>query len=151
VYQVLVFVAILASAMLVGLMTTLLSVMRAMWRQQADQAAAGSLQDFLRHAATNRVLSTLTVVPLISAIAIAFIGAPTTAKYGFALAGGGIFLVGFFLWTAVFNLPIYRTVSGWDLASIPEDTRSIIGRFHRVNIVRLIAALATSLLFFLAI
>ncbi|HEY4453959.1 MAG TPA: DUF1772 domain-containing protein [Pseudonocardiaceae bacterium] len=149
-YQALVFAAILSSAMLVGLMTTLLSVMRAMWRQQTDHAAARSLQDFLRHAATNRVLSTLTILPIACAIAVAFLGGPTTAKYVCALSGGGVFLVGFFLWTAVFNLPIYKTVSQWDLTSAPEDTRSIIGRFHRVNIVRLIAALATSLLFLLA-
>lgn len=32
-------------------MATLLGVMRAMWRSQADSAAARSLQDFLRHAA----------------------------------------------------------------------------------------------------
>jgi uncharacterized membrane protein len=151
VYQAFAFVAILSAAMLVGLMTTLLTVMRAMWRQQTDQAAAHALQDFLRHAATNRVLSTLTVLPILSAIVIAFLGGPTTAKYVCALVGGGVFLVGFFLWTAVFNLPIYRTVSHWDLASTPTDTRRIIGRFHRVNIVRLIAALATSLLFLLAL
>lgn len=154
-YQVLVFAAILASAMLVGLMTTLLSVMRAMWRQQSDRTAARSLQDFLRQAATNRVLSTLTIIPVISAIVIAFLGAPSTVKYDCALAGGGVFLVGFFLWTAMFNLPIYQAVSAWDLASnstdTPVDTRAVISRFHRVNTVRLSAALATSLLFLLAV
>jgi uncharacterized membrane protein len=151
VYQAFVFAAILSSTMLVGLMTTLLTVMRAMWRAQADQAAAQSLRDFLAHAATNRVLSTLTVIPILSAIVIAFLGGPTPADHVRALVGGGVFLVGFFLWTAVFNLPIYRTVSQWDLASTPTDTRLIISRFHRVNTVRLIAALATSLLFLFAL
>ena len=150
-YQVLIFAAILAAAMLVGLMVTLLSVMRSLWRSQADSAAAQSLRDFLRYAATNRVLSTLTIIPIVCSIAIGFLGAPTTTKYACALAGGGVFLVGFFLWTAVFNLPIYTTVSRWDLASTPADVRSIISRFHRVNIVRLSAALITSGLFFLAV
>lgn len=136
--------------MLVGLMATLLGVMRAMWRSQTDDVAAQSLQDFLRFAGTNRVLSTLTIIPIACAIAIAFIGAPTTAKYVCAMVGGGVFLVGFFLWTAVFNLPIYKMVSGWDLASPPENVRSTISRFHRVNIVRLSAAFITSGLFFLA-
>lgn len=149
-YQVLIFVAILAAAMLVGLMATLLSVMRSMWRGQADVDAARSLHEFLRYAATNRVLSTLTVIPIACAIAIAFMGAPTTAAYVYAMTGGGVFLAGFFVWTAVFNLPVYKTVSRWDLASTPDDVRSIIGRFHRVNIVRLSAALITSALFFLA-
>lgn len=149
-YQVLIFLAILAAAMLVGLMTTLLSVMRSMWRGQDDDVAARSLQEFLRFAATNRILSTLTIIPILCSIVIAFLGAPTTGKYVFALTGGGVFLVGFFLWTAVFNLPIYKLVSGWDLASTPVDVRAVIGRFHRVNIVRLSAALITSGLFFLA-
>ena len=150
-YQALAFVAILSAAMLVGLMTTLLTVMRAMWRQQTDEVAARSVQDFLRHAATNRVLSTLTIIPIVCAIVMAFLNAPTTAGHVCALVGGGVFLVGFFLWTAVFNLPIYKTVSQWDVASAPADTRVMIGRFHRVNTVRLTAALATSVLFFLAV
>ncbi|MFB9931858.1 anthrone oxygenase family protein [Amycolatopsis halotolerans] len=149
-YQVLIFAAILAAAMLVGLMATLLSVMRAMWRGQADDDAARNLQDFLRHAATNRILSTLTIIPIACSIALGFLGAPTAAKYACAMTAGGVFLTGFFLWTAVFNLPIYTTVSRWDLATTPADVRSVISRFHRVNAVRLCAALIASGLFFLA-
>jgi hypothetical protein len=149
-YHVLIFAAILAAAMLVGLMATLLGVMRSLWRSQDDGAAARSLQDFLRFAATNRVLSTLTIIPIVCSIAIGFLGAPTTAKYVCAVTGGGVFLAGFFLWTAVFNLPIYKMVSRWDPASTPGNVRSVISRFHRTNVVRLSAALITSGLFFLA-
>lgn len=151
-YRTLAFLAILSAAMLVGLMTTLLTVMRGMWNQQSDAGAARGFQDFLQHAATNRVLSTLTIIPIISAVWMAFLHAPDTTAKVCALTGGGVFLIGFFVWTAVFNLPIYKAVAKWDLTeAIPDDVRTEIGRFHASNIGRLTAALATSVLFFLAI
>ncbi|MGF6885668.1 hypothetical protein ABIA39_007415 [Nocardia sp. GAS34] len=62
-YRTLAFLAILSAAMLVGLMTTLLTVMRGLWNQQPELDAARNFQDFLQHAGTNRVLSTLTIIP----------------------------------------------------------------------------------------
>ncbi len=151
-YHVMAYLAIVSAAMLAGLMTTLLSVFRSMWNRLGDRDAASAFQDFLRHAATNRILSTLTIVPIICAIVMAFLTAPTPAKYVCALVGGGVFLLGFFLWTAAFNLPIYRAVATWDpAATVPTDTRALITRFHRVNIGRLVAALATTVLFFIAV
>jgi hypothetical protein len=145
-----VYLALLSATMLVGLMTTLLTVMRSMWAGQTDALAAQSFQQFLNFAATNRVLSTLSILPVICSIVIIFIGVPSLMKLVYVLAGGGVFLLGFFIWTALFNLPIYRTVATWDNARVPDNVRSIIGRFHVVNLVRLAAALACSILFFLA-
>ncbi len=150
VYGFVVYVALLSTTMLVGLMTTLLTVMRSMWTKQVDALAAQSLQQFLAYAATNRVLSTLSILPVICSIVIIFIGAPSTTQLVFALVGGGVFLLGFFIWTAIFNLPIYRTVTKWDTTKAPEDVRSVLRRFHIVNLVRLTAAFAASILFFLA-
>ncbi|GAA1968548.1 DUF1772 domain-containing protein [Kitasatospora viridis] len=149
-YEALVFLAILSAAMLVGLMTTLLTVMRVIWRQQSDEDAARAFQDFLAKAGTNRVLSTLTVIPIVSSIVIAFTGAPNHAAYVCALVGGGVFLAFFFLWTAAFNLPVYKAVAQWGGEGAPADVRVMISRFHRSNSVRLCGAFATSLLFFLA-
>jgi hypothetical protein len=42
-YSFVVYVALLSTTMLVGLMTTLLTVMRSMWARQADVLAAQSL------------------------------------------------------------------------------------------------------------
>ena len=150
-YKTFVFLAILSAAMLAGLMTTLLTVVRNVWREQSDEMAAKSFKGFLAHAATNRILSTLSIMPVISGIVIAFITAPHGKHPAYALVGGGIFLVGFFLWTAFFNLPIYKKVAAWDTDKVPVDVRSVIKRFHRVNLVRLFAALVTSILFFMAI
>ncbi len=149
-YSFVVYLALLSATMLVGLMTTLLTVMRSMWARQADALAAQSLQQFLLYAATNRVLSTLSILPVICSIVIFFIGAPSTLQLVYALVGGGVFLLGFFIWTAIFNLPIYRTVAKWDTAKAPHDVRSVLRRFHTVNLVRLAAAFAASILFFLA-
>lgn len=149
-YQFLVFLAVMSAAMLVGVMTMLLTVMRVMWRQQSDAAAAASLHDFLRYAATNRLLGTLGILPVVCAIGIAFLGAPSATQYVYSLVGGAVFLVGFFVWTAVFNLPIYKAVSQWDLTPTPPEARSIINRFHRANTVRLAAGCATTMLYFLA-
>ncbi|MGF6882844.1 hypothetical protein ABIA39_001786 [Nocardia sp. GAS34] len=75
---------------------------------------ARNFQDFLQHAGTNRVLSTL-------------------------------------IWTAIFNLPIYKAVAKWSLTDdTPADVRTQIRRFHTPNLGRLTAALATSVLFFVA-
>jgi hypothetical protein len=150
VYSVFVYLALLSATMLLGLMTTLLTVMRPMWAKQTDAVAAQSLQQFLTYAATNRVLSTLSILPVICSVVIFFIGAPSTNQLVYALLGGGIFLLGFFLWTAIFNLPIYRAVAKWDTAKAPDDVRPVLRRFHVVNLVRLAAAFAASLLFFLA-
>jgi hypothetical protein len=150
-YRVMAYAAIVSAAMLMGLMTTLLSVFRLMWARLDERGAAAAFQQFLRYAATSRVLSTLTIVPVVSAIVIAFLDAPT-AKYACALIGGGVFLLGFFVWTAIFNLPIYRTVASWDpVVTTPSNTRALIARFHLVNIGRLVSALATTILFFLAV
>jgi uncharacterized membrane protein len=153
-YQLLIFTAILSTAMLAGLMTTLLIVMRPMWRQQTDDVAARSLRDFLRHASTNRILITVTNLPAICAIVIGFLGAPARSGYAFALAGGGVFLVGFLVCTALVNLPIYRAVLRWNLESDAEparqEVRRALRRFHRSNVIRLGSALAASALFFLA-
>ncbi|MFE3956813.1 anthrone oxygenase family protein [Nocardia sp. NPDC059091] len=68
-----------------------------------------------------------------------------------ALTGGEVFLVGFFLWTAIVNLPIYKAVAKWKLAeATPADVRTQIRRFHTSNLGRLTAALATTVLFFVA-
>ncbi|MFJ9367585.1 anthrone oxygenase family protein [Nocardia sp. NPDC101769] len=151
-YRTLAFLAILSAAMLVGLMTTLLTVMRGLWNQQSEADAARSFQDFLKHAGTNRVLSTLTIIPIISAIWMAFLHAPDTTAKVCALTGGGVFLLGFFIWTAVFNLPIYKAVDKWRLAeATPDDVRTEIRRFHASNLGRLTAATATSVLFFVAV
>jgi hypothetical protein len=151
IYRVMAYLAIVSAAMLMGLLITLLSVFRSIWDRLDERAAAAAFQDFLRHAATNRVLSTLTIVPIISAIVIAFLDAPA-AKYTCALAGGGVFLFGFFAWTAAFNQPIYRIVANWRPATTtPPNTRAVIARFHLVNVGRLISALATTILFFAAV
>jgi uncharacterized membrane protein len=149
-YSFVVYLALLSATMLVGLMTTLLTVMRSMWARQEDVMAAQSLQQFLLYAATNRVLSTLSILPVICSIVIFFIGAPSTPQLVYALIGGAVFLLGFFIWTAIFNLPIYRTVAKWDTTKAPHDVRSVLRRFHIVNLVRLAAAFAASILFFLA-
>jgi uncharacterized membrane protein len=149
-YELLTFLALLSAAMLAGLMATLVSVMRVMWQREADTDAASHLQEFLRYAARNRVLSTLSIVPVIAAIAIVFVGAPSRGQLVYALLGGGLFLVGFFLVTAVFNLPVYNAIMGWDVAELPAGWRSVLGRLHLVNAVRLAAALASGTLFFLA-
>ena len=150
-YEIFDFLALLSALMLAGLMTMLASVMRKIWREQNDAAAAASFKQFLKHAATNRILSTMSITPVVAAIAMAFVTRPTGAQVGYAYAGGSIFFVGFFLWTAFFNLPIYKAVDAWTLAEAPSDTRVQISRFHRSNAVRLVASLVTAVLFFLAV
>lgn len=149
-YRIVILVAILSAAMLAGLMGSLLVVFRPMWNRQTDEAASISFQQFLAVAATNRVLSTLSILPVVCGIVIIFLNAPSATKPVYAIIGGGIFLVGFFLWTAFFNLPIYRAVSAWNRDGHNPGSRQLIKRFHRVNTVRFAAALATSVLFFLA-
>jgi predicted small integral membrane protein len=96
-------------------------------------------------------LSTLSILPVFCAIGLAFLPAPdATTKFWFAMAGGQSFLAGFFLWTAFFNLPIYRAVAAWPREVPAADARSLILRFHQANVVRLGASLLSSLLFFLA-
>ncbi|GAB2520141.1 anthrone oxygenase family protein [Nocardia heshunensis] len=151
-YRTLDFLAILSAAMLVGLMTTLLTVMRGLWDEQPELEAARNFQAFLQHAGTNRILSTLTIIPIISAVWMAFLHAPSTTAKVCALTGGGVFLLGFFLWTAIFNLPIYKAVAKWNLTeSTPSDVRKQIRHFHASNLGRLTAALATTILFFVAV
>lgn len=149
-YSFVVYLALLSAAMLAGLISTLLSVMRSMWARQTDVLAARSFQQFLAYAATNRVLSTLSILPVICAIVVIFIGAPSTSQLVYVLVGGGVFLLGFFIWTAIFNLPIYRSVAKWDTTKVPDNVRSLIRRFHLVNLARLTALLAASILFFMA-
>ena len=149
-YSFVIYVAELSATMLVGLMVTLLTVMRSMWAKQEDARAAQSFQQFLTYAATNRVLSTLSILPVICSIVTIFIGTPSTTQRIYAFVGGGVFFLGFFIWTGIFNTPIYRTVAKWDTTKIPGDVRSLIRRFHTSNLVRLTAVLATSILFFLA-
>ena len=149
-YLALVFVALLSAAMMVGLMTTLLTVMGPMWRRQSDDVAARSLQDFLRIAPGNPILQGLTVLPPAVGLAIVVIGAPAGGQYLCALLGGAVFAAGFTAWTVVVNLPIYRTVAAWSLTAAPPDFRAVLGQFQRANAVRLAAALATTVLFFLA-
>ncbi|WP_429426338.1 hypothetical protein [Nocardia sp. GAS34] len=41
------------------------------------------------------------------------------------MTGGGVFLLGFFIWTAIFNLPIYKAVATWNLTeATPADVRT---------------------------
>jgi hypothetical protein len=63
---------------------------------------------------------------------------------------GGQMVGGFFLWTALFNLPIYRAMAGWNETQSGE-VWPLLRRFHRANVVRLAAALALTVLFFLAV
>lgn len=150
-YKILVFLAILSAAILTGLMMTLLSVMRSMWLKQSDKDAAKGFKDFLASTSTGRILSTLSIMPVICGIVIAFIAVPNGARPIFAYIGSGVFFVGFFLWTAFFNLPIYKEVEKWSNDKTPNNGRTLIKRFHKVNIVRLLAALSTSILFFMAV
>ena len=150
-YDIFDFLALLSALMLAGLMTILSTVMRKMWREQNDADAAASFKHFLKCAATDRILSTMSITPVIAALVMAFVVQPKGAQVGYAYVGGGIFLVGFFFWTAFFNLPIYKAVDAWTLAEAPQDTREKIGRFHRSNAVRLVALLVTAVLFFLAV
>ncbi len=90
----------------------------------------------------------VTILPVICGIVIAFVTAPNDAHPIFAYIGAGVFFVGFFLWTAFFNLPIYKEVQKWSYDNTPNNVRIIIARFHKVNIVRLLVALTTSILFF---
>jgi uncharacterized membrane protein len=150
-YDTFIFLAILSAAMLTGLMTTLLTVMRGVWLKDSDEVAARNFKSFLAHAATNRILSTLSIMPVISGIAIMFIDTPKGDHSIYAKIGAVVFLIGFFLWTAFLNLPIYKKVAAWNDDETPSDTRMLIRRFHTVNIVRLAAALSTTILFFIAI
>ncbi|WP_315743026.1 MULTISPECIES: DUF1772 domain-containing protein [unclassified Bradyrhizobium] len=149
-YELFDFLALLCALMLAGLMLTLSTVMRKMWREQADADAAASFKHFLRSAASNRILSTMSITPVMAALVMAFVTKPADAQVGYAYVGGSIFLVGFFFWTAFFNLPIYKAVDGWTLDETPSDTRKQISRFHRSNAVRLVASLVAAVLFFLA-
>ena len=150
-YDIFDFLALLSALMLAGVMTILSTVMRKMWREQNDADAAASFKHFLKYAATDRILSTMSITPVIAALVMAFVAQPKGAQVGYAYVGGGTFLVGFFFWTALFNLPIYKAVDAWTLAEAPSDTREKIGRFHRSNAVRLAALLVTAVLFFLAV
>ena len=150
-YDIFDFLALLSALMLAGVMTILSTVMRKMWREQNDADAAASFKQFLKYAATDRILSTMSITPVIAALVMAFVAQPKGAQVGYAYVGGGIFLVGFFFWTALFNLPIYKAVDAWTLVEAPLDTREKIGRFHRSNAVRLVALLVTAVLFFLAV
>jgi uncharacterized membrane protein len=150
-YRIVNFLAVLSASMLAGLMTTLLTVMRRAWLDQTDAGAAASFKNFLNRAATNRVLSTLSITPVVSAIVMAFVAKPPNAHPRYAYIGGCVFFVGFYIWTGVFNLPIYKAVNAWNLSEAPTNTRRLILRFHLSNAVRLLASLATSALFFLAV
>ena len=150
-YKTFVFLGILSAAMLTGLMTTLSSVMRDMWLKQSTEDASKGLKDFLASTGTGRILSTLSIMPVICGIVIAFASKPNGARPLYAYIGAGVFFVGFFLWTAFFNLPIYKEAENWNNGKAPNNVREVIARFHTVNIMRLLAALATSILFFMAI
>ena len=150
-YDIFDFLALLNALMLAGVMTILSTVMHKMWREQNDADAAASFKRFLEYATTNRILSTMSITPVIAALVMAFVAKPAGSQAGYAYAGGGIFFVGFFLWTAFFNLPVYKAVNAWTLIETPSDTREQIGRFHRSNAVRLAASLVTAVLFFLAV
>ena len=146
-----VFLAILSVAMLAGLLTTLLAVMRIIWNEQTDDTAATSFHEFLDRASTNPVLATLCVIPVVCTVALIFLGAPSTTQLTYAMTGGGIFFVGFLLWTVVLNLPVYRIVAAWEPHAPHPDVRKIIRRFHVYNLVRLGSSLAAGVLFFLAV
>ena len=150
-HEVLIYVAIVSAAMLAGLMTALLVVFRPMWNRQSDAIVRSGFSDFLHYAGTNRVLSTLSILPVLCGIGLIFARSPETAPFVFGILGGAVFLVGFFLWTAFFNLPIYRAVGTWTDDTPPGEVRALIHRFHMVNIVRLGSALAATVLFMLAL
>ncbi|WP_158888008.1 anthrone oxygenase family protein [Amycolatopsis anabasis] len=149
-YEVLVYLSVVSAAMLVGLMTTLLTVLRPIWAQQPEDAAARSFQTFLRFATPNPILLLLSFIPVISAIIIAFLDAPGTGEYVSALVGGGVFFVGYFACTALVNTPIYKIVMTWDPETSPEAVTPLLQRFHKVNLIRLAATVATTILFFAA-
>jgi uncharacterized membrane protein len=150
VFSGLIYTALLSSSMLAGLMAVLLSVMRRVWAEQSNLSAAREFRQFLTFAAKNRLLSTLSVLPVLCPL-LALCFRPRGAPYpAFALAGCGVFLVGFFIWTAIFNLPIYRAVDRWDVTEAPVDLRVMLRRFHIANTVRLAAALCASAFFFVA-
>jgi Domain of unknown function (DUF1772) len=123
-YDIFDFLALLSALMLAGLMVILSTVMRKMWREQNDADAAAYFKHFLKYAAADRILSTMSITPVIAALVMAFAAKPTGAQVGFAYAGGGIFLVGFFLWTAFFNLPVYKAVDAWTLAEYRRVARN---------------------------
>lgn len=149
-YELCDFLALASALMLAGLMTALSTIMRKLWRGQADAEAAAGFKGFLRWAATDRFLSTMSIVPVIAPFAMALAAKPKDAQAGYAYCGGAVFFIGFFLWTAIFNLPIYKAVRAWTPCPTPADTRVQIRRFHRSNLVRLGSALMTAALFFMA-
>jgi uncharacterized membrane protein len=146
----LIFIALVSASALAGLMTALLVVMRKIWAGQTDAQAANSFKEFLGQAARNRVLSTLSVLPIVCPLVAIFYHPERSGQLRFALVGCGIFLLGFYLWTGVFNLPIYRAVDRWDLTKTPDDVRAWLRRFHTANAVRLSASLCASAFFFAA-
>lgn len=149
-YQLFVFLALFSAAMLAGLMATLLCVFRNLWMQQSDEMAARSFKEFLSFAVGNRLLATLTILPVICTVVIVFVAKPQAAQPLYAYVGGGVFLIFFFLWTAFFNLPAYKEVETWNPERLPDNMRARINRFHRFNAVRLMGASVASILFFLA-
>lgn len=149
-YDIFDFLALLSAFMLAGLMAILSTVMCKIWRDQNDADAAANFKNFLKYAVSDRILSIMSITPVIAAFAMAFVAKPAGAQVGYAYAGGFIFFVGFFIWTTFFNLPVYKAVDAWTLIEAPSDTREQIGRFHRSNAVRLVASLVTAVLFYLA-
>ena len=64
-YQPLIFLALVSGAAMAGLMAVLLTVMRPMWRDQADEVAARGVKDFLALASRNPILVVLSVLPAV--------------------------------------------------------------------------------------
>lgn len=150
VFDGLIFIALLSASMLAGLMVALLTVMRKVWARQDEATAAHSFKEFLTQAARNRVLSTLSVLPIVCPLIAVFCRPGRSGQLKFALAGCSIFLLGFYVWTGLINLPIYRAVDRWDLTKTPDNVRTYLRRFHTANIVRLGALICASALFFAA-
>jgi uncharacterized membrane protein len=151
--RVMVVEAMIAAAMMAGLMTVLLVVMRPMWRAEGNDVAARHLQDFLALAARNPILVALTILPWVAAIAALLAGTGDADHAVLVAAGGAIYFAGFTAWTVLFNLPLYRRVAAWRLTTdspTSVDLHEILGRFDRANSVRFAAALIATLLFALA-
>ncbi|GAA1991265.1 hypothetical protein GCM10009754_82260 [Amycolatopsis minnesotensis] len=140
--------SLVSSAMLLGLMVVVLTVLRPLWSSLPDSGAARGFQAFLRFATPNPVLVVLNFVPVLGTVAILFLDGSGTRAMAFV--GGGVFFVGYFVVTALVNTPMYAKVMAWDPESAPDEVSAQLARFHRVNVIRLAATAASAALFFAA-
>lgn len=91
------------------------------------------------------VITVLTFGSFLLPGVLALVEPDGTAKLLYALACG-VFLVGCFGVTLVFNFPIYREVIGWNTEPTALDWDRARTRFLAVNIIRFAAALSALVL-----